>query len=130
MLISHHLNIGDDTGNMFGIVNNKCCPATLVEGAIQATRRLACEHYGEAPEVEVHGKTEFTFPYVDNHLFLCMFEVLKNSLRATCEKHRDSVLPPVRVIVAEGETDIAVSCRESLSHWLSLIECSCCARTD
>lgn len=110
VLISHHLNIGDRKGNMYGIVNDKCCPATLVQKAIEHTRSLAYSHYGEAPEVEIRGQTEFTFPYVDNHLFLCLFEILKNSLRATVETHRDEEnMPPVRIIISEGCTDIAVS---------------------
>ena len=117
VIISHHLNIGDVDGNMYGIVNNKCCPASLVGDAIESARSLAYQHYGESPEVEIRGRTEFTFPYVDNHLYLCLFEILKNSLRATCETHLDSdSLPPVRVIISEGKNDISVRPQEILYY--------------
>ncbi len=109
VLISHHLMLGDDKGDRYGIINKKCTPATIAQYAINATHTLACAHYADAPEVEIYGNKDLTFPYVDNHLFLCLFELLKNSLRATIETHRDKAnLPPVRLIIADGVEDVTV----------------------
>lgn len=109
VLISHHLALRENREDTYGIINHKCTPASLAQDAIAATRSLAYQHYGEAPDVHIMGNTCLNFPYVDAHLFLCLFELLKNSLRATIEAHRDSpTLPPVRIIIADGSEDVTV----------------------
>lgn len=109
LIISHHLMVGKGDQESYGIINRKCTPAELATAAIDATRSLAYQHYGEAPDVEICGNTDLTFPYVDMHMFLCLFELLKNSLRATIETHRDAnVLPPVKLIIADGVEDVTV----------------------
>lgn len=109
VLMSHHLALGGGQPGMAGVINNACRPADLIEQAIQATRSLSYQHYGESATVELRGKTSLAFPYIDAHLYLCLFELLKNSLRATVETHRDAAeLPPVRVIVADGKEDVTI----------------------
>lgn len=118
LIISHHLNIGDADQESHGIINRKCTPADLAAAAISATRGLAYQHYGEAPDVDICGNTDLTFPYVDRHMFLCLFELLKNSLRATIETHRDAdTLPPVKLIIADGVEDVTVSCTCLQNHY-------------
>lgn len=109
VLMSHHLALGNKTEGFAGIINTRCSPALLARDAADATRSLAYQHYGEAPDIEIRGNTDLAFPYIDRHLFLCLFELLKNSLRATIETHRDAdVLPPVRVIIADGVEDVTI----------------------
>lgn len=109
VLLSHHLALGVEKPGYAGIISQKCCPAELARDAIDATRNLAYAHYGEAPEVTVEGNVGFTFPYIERHVYFCLFELLKNSLRATVEKHRDAaVLPPVRVVIADGAEDLSI----------------------
>eukprot|EP00171_Calliarthron_tuberculosum_P020118 IDg20118t1 len=109
LIMSHHLNIGDFHQESHGIINRACTPADLAAAAIGATRSLAYQHYGEAPDVEICGNTDLMFPYVDRHMFLCLFELLKNSLRATIETHRDAdALPPVKLIIADGVEDVTI----------------------
>ncbi|KAI0567164.1 pyruvate dehydrogenase kinase [Gracilaria domingensis] len=109
VLMSHHLALGDPSPGMAGVINRFCKPSHLIEQAVVATRSLAYQHYGEAPDVQIRGNTELQFPYIDSHLYLCLFELLKNSLRATVETHRDAdVLPPVRCIIADGMEDVTI----------------------
>lgn len=109
VLMSHHLALGGQEPGMAGVINRVCKPAALIQEAINATTSLSYQHYAEAPVVELRGNVDLTFPYIDAHLFLCLFELLKNSLRATVEMHRDaSALPPVRVIVADGKEDVTI----------------------
>lgn len=109
VLMSHHLELGGQEYGMAGVINRVCKPAALIEDAVNATTSLSYQHFGEAPTVELRGNLDLKFPYIDAHLFLCLFELLKNSLRATVETHRDAnVLPPVRVIVADGKEDVTI----------------------
>ena len=58
--------------------------------------------------VETSGDGERTCPrrYIPSHLYYCMFELIKNSLRATCEHHGlAGELPAVKVIIADGESN-------------------------
>lgn len=109
VLISHHLMLGaEGSPDRYGVINRLCKPSELAQHAIDHTRTLAYQHYGEAPEVEVRGNLDMRFPYVDNHLYVCLFELLKNSLRATVETHKDGILPKVLVIIADGEEDMSI----------------------
>ena len=42
-------------------------------------------YYGDAPEVEILGATKLEFAYMPAHLHYILFELLKNSMRATIE---------------------------------------------
>jgi pyruvate dehydrogenase kinase 2/3/4 len=59
--------------------------------------------YGEAPEVSIHGRSDLTFQYVPTHLHYILMELLKNSMRATIEYHGVENMPPIRVVIADGE---------------------------
>jgi pyruvate dehydrogenase kinase 2/3/4 len=49
------------------------------------------------------------FPYIPAHIYFICFELLKNSMRAVVETHAKATrLPPIRVVVAEGEEDLAI----------------------
>lgn len=52
-----------------------------------------------------------TFTYVPYHLHYIVSELLKNSMRATLERHgqkEDGDLPDITVVIARGENDITV----------------------
>lgn len=109
VLISHHLALGSDHPHMAGVINTQCRPAHLINDTFSVAKSLSYQHYGDAPHLELYGDTGLVFPYIDSHLLLCLLELLKNSVRATAEKHRDAdCLPPVRVIVADGEEDVTI----------------------
>ena len=53
------------------------------------------------------GSTDAALTYVPKHMRYALGELLKNSARATVEAHRGHSLPPIRVVVADGDEDLA-----------------------
>ena len=49
------------------------------------------------------GRTDLTFPYVPSHLSYMLLELLKNSMRATVETHGTDNMPPIKIVIADGE---------------------------
>lgn len=63
------------------------------------------------PEVVLDGHQDTKFSYIKEHLEYIVFELLKNSLRATLLKHFKSLpspLPPIQTTIAEGTNDVSI----------------------
>ena len=92
------------------MICTKCSPVQVINDAVFDARSICMREYATAPEVSVYGDPDLTFAYVPSHLHHMIFELVKNSLKATNDKYEDSdhEAPHVKVIVAEGEEDIAV----------------------
>ena len=78
-----------------------------VASAYDDARYLCEQHYLSCPEMELNNPgVDTTFTSVPSHNYLILFEIFKNALRATVEKHGDenaAELPKVEVNVrAEG----------------------------
>lgn len=71
---------------------------TKVHKAIADATSLCIEKNGEAPDVKLTGNLNLTFTCVEFHLHFILFEVLKNAMRATLDKHFSSPSLPVIVI--------------------------------
>ncbi len=53
-------------------------------------------------------KVPLSLVYPPPHLYHIMFELFKNSMRATVENHDISELPSIEVLVAKGEHDVSI----------------------
>ncbi|KIY97851.1 pyruvate dehydrogenase kinase [Monoraphidium neglectum] len=105
VLAEQHLGISGGGG---GVVEGALGVADAAEFAGQRAAMLCAEVYGVAPEVRVSGDTQAVLPYIPSHLDYMMYEVLKNAVRATVERHTaggrapSPRLPPVLVRVCAG----------------------------
>ncbi len=93
---------------MIGSIDKNCEIAPIVESAYLAARDICEYHYMNAPELDfkavngVPGDTtpaeNISFVYVPSHLYHILFELIKNSMRATIDKHGEYTvyLPPVK----------------------------------
>ncbi|KAK5898450.1 hypothetical protein CgunFtcFv8_015866 [Champsocephalus gunnari] len=90
--------------------------AEVVTDAYDTARMLCEKYYLAAPKLKIE---EFNMKapdkpiqavYVPSHLFHMLFELFKNSMRATVELHEDNVegLPPVKAKVTLGKEDLSV----------------------
>ncbi|CAB9502038.1 oxobutanoate dehydrogenase [lipoamide] kinase, mitochondrial [Seminavis robusta] len=87
-----------------GMICLRTSPYELVRQAARDATKMCQRKYGEAPEVQINGRTDLTFPYIPTYLHYILLELLKNAMRATVERHSDATgraLPPVQVIVAD-----------------------------
>ncbi|OBA21170.1 alpha-ketoacid dehydrogenase kinase [Metschnikowia bicuspidata var. bicuspidata NRRL YB-4993] len=116
-----------------GVISTECNVKEIAEDALETAKYICEDYYGlfEAPEVQLIAPQELVnFMYVPGHLIHMLFEVLKNSLRATIEFHipllkqklieenpelkpedidlNDLKFPPIKVIISEGSEDIAI----------------------
>ncbi|XP_042454663.1 pyruvate dehydrogenase (acetyl-transferring) kinase, mitochondrial-like [Zingiber officinale] len=112
MLIGQHvaLHDPDPEPGCVGNINTRLSPMQVAQAASEDARFLCSREYGSAPEVNIYGDPNFTFPYVPSHLHLMVFELVKNSLRAVQERfmNSDKDAPTVRIIVADGIEDVTI----------------------
>lgn len=111
ILIGQHIALHEpEKDNYIGMIATKCCPSQVVGDAVMDARSICMREYASAPEVNIYGDPNFTFPYVPSHLHHMTFELVKNSLRAVNDKFDDSdeEPPPIRLVIAEGEEDITI----------------------
>ena len=97
-----------------GLVSLKCSPKDIAEDAVRDAAYMCSRIHGDAPDVTFHGQTDLHFPYVSSHLSYIMLELLKNSMRATVEKHGVNKMPPIRIVIAGGEDNEDVCTNISL----------------
>jgi pyruvate dehydrogenase kinase 2/3/4 len=78
--------------------------------SVERANEICRRNYGDAPTIDVLGNVDLTFTYIPSHMGYMFFELLKNSLRATMEKHKDAhrAIPNVKVIIAGGEQDVTI----------------------
>lgn len=112
MLIGQHVALHEPNppSGYIGLVHVNCSPVQVAQDACEAAQQICNRSLGAAPEIEIYGDERFTFAYVPDHLFSMVFELAKNSMRATVEKFGQyaDAYPPVKVIVAEGVEDVTL----------------------
>jgi pyruvate dehydrogenase kinase 2/3/4 len=104
VLIGQHIALHEDRGEGWvGIICAHTAPAQVAREAGRQAQTLCRMNYGVTPPVEIAGREDLTFTYIPTHLHHMLFELIKNSLRATVEKHgAQDHLPPVKIVVAGG----------------------------
>lgn len=86
---------------------------SLVEEAAVNASLLMMRDYADAPQVNIvtpqRNIDSITLQYIPSHLYHIVFELLKNSMRATVECHQDEdVLPPIEVILVRAKEDVTI----------------------
>ncbi len=115
MLVQQHIEMfgnqkeREKSSSMIGMIDPRCKPAAVANDAALSAKILCESIYGITPKVEIDLPTgDVEFSYIPAHLYHMLFELLKNSMRATIETHGTGRMPPVRVIIVEGEEDLTI----------------------
>jgi len=93
-----------------GIVHPSCQPAEVIEELAESLGRLCEDLYGIKPKVELSGQVDTSLSFIPDHLDLMLKEILKNSFRATIERHSadPAGVPPVSVEIMKGSFDVTL----------------------
>ncbi|KAM4795337.1 pyruvate dehydrogenase kinase, isozyme 3 [Rhinophrynus dorsalis] len=121
MLINQHtLLFGGDINpahpKHIGSIDPTCNVPEVVKDAYETAKMLCEQYYLAAPELKIE---EFNAKapgrplqvvYVPSHLFHMLFELFKNSMRATVELHegKTETLPPIKTLVTLGKEDLSI----------------------
>ncbi|KAG1940339.1 pyruvate dehydrogenase kinase, isozyme 3b isoform X1 [Pimephales promelas] len=121
MLINQHtLLFGDATflgqPKHIGSIDPACNVAEVVRDAYETAKMLCEQYYKMAPELKIgefNSKTPkkpIQVVYVPSHLFHMLFELFKNSMRATVELYENNGegLSPVKAMVTLGKEDLSI----------------------
>lgn len=127
MIIGQYLALRECTpehSHSIGLLNTSVQPSKVAQAAVDQATALCQRQFGVAPPVYIVGRLDLTFSYVPDHLFYIMLELLKNSMRATCEaaikqqaiqayELDENMLKPIKVVVADGEDNEDVALKVS-----------------
>jgi pyruvate dehydrogenase kinase 2/3/4 len=124
MLISHYnalLGEAQTLTGMVGTIDQKCNILDVTEHAYETASVLCDGEYFDHPRLEVSAldtsddntetQGQVTATYVPSHLHHILFEIFKNSMRATCEfseKRGVAELPVVKCDIFKTKEDITI----------------------
>ncbi|XP_048488952.1 pyruvate dehydrogenase (acetyl-transferring) kinase, mitochondrial isoform X1 [Plutella xylostella] len=99
-------------GRHIGSIDPACDVVSVVKDAYENARFLCDRYYLASPELEIlqHGVAStqpMPIVYVPSHLYHMLFELFKNAMRATMERH-EGAPPPVVVNLVRGTEDVSV----------------------
>lgn len=127
VLAQHHLALSSafhgrdhdpDGGDHVGIIYTNLkvkdciqrCVRYLTEAADQSSEQQnPRQAFLRKPNVVIDGHLDTEFPYIREHLEYIVFELLKNSMRATASHHHASTTSPeVRATIAASKDDVSI----------------------
>jgi len=113
LLMGHLVCCISDNEGCAGEIHHNCDFDKICQATVADVTNICDSVYGRTPTVQVKNKLKKQFTYLPGHIHVILFELLKNSCRAVCEFHHDAdTLPPIQVIIAGGESDVAIKIQD------------------
>mmetsp|Transcript_16721 Transcript_16721/g.24510 ORF Transcript_16721/g.24510 Transcript_16721/m.24510 type:complete len:578 (+) Transcript_16721:109-1842(+) len=129
-----NVSLDGESSSFLGCIQIDCDPFTETKRVADQVMKRCKSCYGVSPQIEVLNCTperysDSNFTYVPHHLQYTLAELLKNSCRATIQRHLDGVyytedhigshhdeegvaedksLPSIRVVIAKGAEDVTI----------------------
>jgi pyruvate dehydrogenase kinase 2/3/4 len=136
-LVRHHIEVYKSfsekrkdpkrRATLVGLVDTDCIVKEILEDAYRDASFLSQQHYTQSPELKIVCPQDIrNFTYIPLHLYYIFFELLKNSLRAVIEFHKDkNELPCIQAIIVKGAEDLSIKISDQgggipRSDWLSV----------
>eukprot|EP00158_Paraphelidium_tribonemae_P009432 Partr_v1_DN28865_c0_g1_i3_m34474 putative Branched chain ketoacid dehydrogenase kinase len=115
VIAEHHLALHEEVDGYSGIINHRLSPFAMIRKCAPLAQSLSEANYGSFPDFTVDGHLDTTFPYIDVHLEYILFELMKNSFRATVEYSKligRKEHPPVQITIGKGDEDVSIRIRD------------------
>ncbi|CAF1506386.1 unnamed protein product [Adineta ricciae] len=125
LIYQHTLLFGDEfpqNSQQAGIIDPMVDVAAVVHDAYATAKFLFVQASYPVPGIEFcsynvqdHSTNRVTMVYIPSHLYHIVFELLKNSLRATVERYglNAKSYPPVKVLIVKGHEDLTIQITDS-----------------
>ncbi|EKX35983.1 hypothetical protein GUITHDRAFT_155357 [Guillardia theta CCMP2712] len=93
-----------------GVICKELSPLKVLEHVAPEAQNICQRTYGISPKYVVEGDTSILCSYIPTHLEYIIFELLKNAMRAVCERHlmNKDGLPPIKFLLARGPSDMTI----------------------
>ncbi|UJR20887.1 hypothetical protein I4U23_023996 [Adineta vaga] len=101
-----------------GFVDPSCFVENTIRDAYENAQFLCESYYLKSPQLElrninaINANEAIAIAYVPSHLYHVMFELFKNSMRATVEytesKKNDDILPKIKVDIVKAKEDLTI----------------------
>lgn len=121
LIYQHTMCFGDEVPihpTHLGFVDPNCYVEEIIKDAFENAQFLCEGYYLTAPPLElrrinaINHEEKIAIAYVPSHLYHIMFELFKNSMRATVEnfesKKLSGPLPPIVVDVVKAKEDLTI----------------------
>merc|ERR1719201_1463253 len=109
LLVEHHLSLSRLRKGYIGSIGLNQRLSDVAKRAIKTTTDMCVRSRGIAPRARIEGNVDTTFTYTTAHVEYILGELLKNSFRATVERHGErSKLPDVVLTLARNDTEIII----------------------
>ena len=116
MLIAQYLALREPrVPKTIGLISLNTNVRDIALDAIENASSICNRTHGDAPEVIILGRQDLTFAYIPSHIEYILVELLKNSMRATVEKHGLDDMPKIKIVIADGESTVMFICSFSKS---------------
>lgn len=120
MALSHAFATGKTaTPHSVGIIDTRVNAYDLIKQDSEFVDELCESTLGEKPDINIEGDREATFVGIASHLSYCIKELLKNSYRATVERHLAAVkrgerkaIPAIFVSIAKSKVHLSIRIRD------------------
>lgn len=103
LLIDQYINYDNTKENYVGVINKKTSPIEIIQDAVCDATELCRMNYAESPDIIIKEINNPTLCYIPSHLYYVMFEIIKNSLRASVENNQEEV-----EIIISGTEDLVI----------------------
>ena len=103
LLIDQYINYDSPKENYVGIINKKTSPQKVLDDAVYDAVSICNSNYGDSPEIIINSITNPEICYIPSHLYYVLFEVIKNSLRASIENEQEEIN-----VVISGVDDVII----------------------
>ncbi|UJR28664.1 hypothetical protein I4U23_009893 [Adineta vaga] len=120
LIYQHTLLFGDEFpqhSQQAGIIDPAVDVAAVVHDAYATAKFLFEQASYPVPGIDLsshnvqdHSSNRVTMVYIPSHLYHIIFELLKNSLRATVERYGSDAkqYPPVKILIVKGYEDLTI----------------------